>query len=135
MSVQTLNPPGLVAPATHVQVSIAAGSRTVYLAGQIGQDAEGRLAGPDLASQTEQALVNVATALEAVGATFDDVAKMTIYVVRWKPELVAALGEGLMRAAVRLGVEIPQRPTTLVGVEVLFSPDVLVEFEAVAVLD
>jgi enamine deaminase RidA (YjgF/YER057c/UK114 family) len=34
----------------------------------------------------EPPYANVATALPAVGASFDDVAKLTIYVVDWPPE-------------------------------------------------
>lgn len=135
MSIQTLNPQGLARPETHDQVAVATGSRTIYIAGQIGQDEQGRLVGiGDLAAQTEQALTNVSIALKAAGASFDDVAKMTIYVVGWKPEHMGALGEGWGRVAARLGITA-QRPVTLVGVEILFSPEVLVEFDVIAVVD
>lgn len=134
MSVETMNPPGLVKPQQYMQVAIATGSRTIYLAGQVGQDAEGNLVGPgDLAAQTEQALTNVAIALQAAGATFDDVAKTTIYVADWKPERLPALTEGFARAAARLGIG-SLRPTTMIGVSCLSHPDLLVEFDVTAVL-
>jgi enamine deaminase RidA (YjgF/YER057c/UK114 family) len=48
----------------------------------VAQDGEGNLVGAgDLAAQVEQAVMNVAAGLDAAGATFDDVAKTTIYVV------------------------------------------------------
>jgi enamine deaminase RidA (YjgF/YER057c/UK114 family) len=134
MSVQTMNPPGLVKPAHYTQVAVATGTRTVYLAGQVAQDPDGNLVGPgDLAAQAEQALVNVSIALRAAGASFEDVAKTTIYVVDWKPERLAALTEGFGRAAARLGIQ-SLRPTTMIGVSCLSHPDLLIEFDVTAVL-
>lgn len=134
MSVQTMNPPGLVKPQHYMQVAVATGTRTVYLAGQVAQDADGNLVGPgDLAAQTEQALVNVSLALQAAGASFDDVTKTTIYVVNWRPELLPALTEGFGRAAARLAIQ-SLRPTTMIGVSCLSHPDFLVEFDVTAVL-
>lgn len=135
MTIQTMNPPGLAVAQTHTQVAVARGSRTIYLAGQIGQDAQGRLVGAgDLAAQTEQALTNVGIALQAAGAGWADIAKMTIYVARWKPEQMGALAEGWGRVAARHGIA-EQRPVTLIGVDMLFSPEVLVEFDVTAVVD
>ena len=81
----------------------------------------------------EQAYVNVATALAAVGGSFDDVAKLTLYVVDWTPDKLAALGEGVGRAAARLGAD-PTKPVTLISVAGLGEPDLLVEVDATAVL-
>jgi len=86
-----------------------------------------------LAAQVEQAYLNVATALAAVGGSFDDVAKLTVYVVNWSGEKMAALGAGVERAARRLEVN-PIKPVTLIPVAALGEPDLLVEIDAVAVL-
>lgn len=135
MAIQTMNPAGLMTPQGYAQVAVATGGRTVYLAGQTAQDAEGNMVGVgDLAAQAEQAWINVATALEAAGATFADVAKTTMYVADWKPEKMEALFEGTGRVAARLGIDM-NRPVTLIGVETLFSPDILVELDVTAVLD
>ena len=134
MPVELVNPPGLPVPEVYAQLSVATGSRTVYLSGQVARDAEGRPVGPgDLAAQVEQAFLNVATGLAAVGGSFDDVAKLTLYVVDWAPEKLATLGEGIGRAAARLGVD-PTKPVTLLGVAGLGEPDLLVEVDAIAVL-
>ena len=134
MPVQLLNPEGLPQPEHYVQVAVATGSRTVYLSGQVARDADGNPVGPgDLAAQVEQAYSNVATALAAVGGSYDDIAKLTVYVVDWSPEKLADLGAGLRRVAERLGVD-PRKPVTLLGVAALAEPDLLVEVEAVAVL-
>ncbi|MFI0366746.1 RidA family protein [Actinomadura sp. 1N219] len=135
MAVTLMNPDGLPKPDVYRQLSIATGSRTVYLAGQVARDAEGRKVGEgDFAAQVEQALLNVGTALAAVGGSFDDVAKMTVYVVDWTPDKMALLGEGVARAAQRMGID-PVKPITLLGVAALAEPDLMVEIEAVAVLD
>lgn len=48
----------------------------------------------DLAAQVEQAFVNVGTVLAAVGGSFDDVCKLTLYLVDWTvlPGAIAAAG-------------------------------------------
>jgi enamine deaminase RidA (YjgF/YER057c/UK114 family) len=132
--VELHNPPGIPAPDVYRQLAVATGTRTVYLAGQVARTAEGEPVGAgDLAAQVEQAYLNVATALAGVGGTFDDVAKLTLYVVDWSPEKLAGLGAGVARVAERLGVD-PTKPITLIPVAALGEPDLLVEVDAVAVL-
>jgi len=134
MPVELSNVPGRAEPAGFMHVGVATGSRTVYLAGQVSQDATGAtVAVGDLAGPTEQALLNVAGVLESVGASFDDVAKITIYVVAWEPSKIEAIGAGAAAAAGKLGVS-PVKPTTFIGVEALFDPDHLIEFDVTAVL-
>jgi enamine deaminase RidA (YjgF/YER057c/UK114 family) len=134
MPVELMNPEGLPKPEVYRQMAVASGSRLVFLAGQVARDAEGRPVGPgDLAAQAEQAYLNVATALAAVGGTFADVAKVTLYVVDWSDEKFPALGEGIGRASARLGADVTT-PVTLIPVAALGEPDLLVEVDATAVL-
>ena len=135
MAVELINPPELAAPEAYAQLSIATGSRTVYVSGQVARDAQGQPVGAgDLAAQVEQVYENLITALAGVGGSFDDIARMTCYVVDWSPELMPQLIEGAMRVAGRRGIN-PIRPITLIGVTALGEPDLLVEVEAIAVLD
>jgi enamine deaminase RidA (YjgF/YER057c/UK114 family) len=127
VTIQLINPAGLVEPQGYTQVAVATGSRMVFVAGQVGQDAEGSVVG-DLAAQTAQALRNVGIALEAAGATFGDVAKTTVYVVDWRPEKMADLVAGLTSS--EMG---KPGPTTLIGVAALADPDLLVEIDVIAV--
>jgi enamine deaminase RidA (YjgF/YER057c/UK114 family) len=134
MPVELINPDGLPKPDVYAQVGIASGSRTVYLSGQVARTAEGDPVGAgDLAAQAAQALRNVHTALTGAGATFDDIAKVTIYVVDLDEAKLGLLVEGLLRAVGELGVD-PVRPTTVLGVASLAEADLLVEIEAIAVL-
>ncbi|MFE2215695.1 RidA family protein [Streptomyces canus] len=135
MAITLLNPGGLPEIDVYRQVSIASGTKLVFVAGQVAWDAEGRTVGEgDLAAQVEQCYVNIATALAAAGGSFDDVAKLNVHVVDWTPDKMPLLLEGMSRAAARLGVT-PVPPATLLGVAALDVPDHLVEIEATAVLD
>ncbi|MFJ8970167.1 MULTISPECIES: RidA family protein [Streptomyces] len=135
MSVTLVNPEGLPKPEVYRQLSVATGSKLVFLAGQVARDANGRPVGEgDFAAQVEQCYLNIATALAGIGGSFEDVAKLTIYVVDWSPEKMPLLGEGVGRAAAKLGID-PVKPITLLGVAALGEPDLLVEVEATAVIE
>jgi len=135
MAITFVNPSGLPEIDVYRQVSIASGSRLVFIAGQVAWDADGITIGEgDLAAQVEQSYLNIGTALAEVGASFDDVAKLTFYVVDWTPDKMGPLLEGISRAAAKLGAT-PAPPTTLIGVAALDVPDHLVEIEATAILD
>ncbi|TWH02692.1 enamine deaminase RidA (YjgF/YER057c/UK114 family) [Nocardioides sp. J9] len=136
MPVTLINPPGLAEPpvGAYHHVAIASGTRHVYVAGQIARDATGApVATGDLAGQVEQAYRNIAVALEAAGATFADVVRLTFYVVDWSAEKFEPLVAGINRATEELGVTAP--PASLIEVVSLFEPDVLVEILATAVVD
>jgi enamine deaminase RidA (YjgF/YER057c/UK114 family) len=135
MSIELINPAGLVEPQAYTHVAVARGSRTVYVAGQVAQDVAGNVVGPgDLAAQTAQAFRNAGTALAAAGATFADVAKTTIYLADWSPEKMGSLMEGFGSVAAELGIE-RIGPTTLLGVASLAAPDLLIEVEVTAVVE
>jgi enamine deaminase RidA (YjgF/YER057c/UK114 family) len=82
--VRYLNPKSLSAPPgyTHV-VEVTGPGRTVYIAGQVGTDRDGQVAGGpgDVRAQMVQAFENLKAALGEVGATFKDVVKITNYLV------------------------------------------------------
>ena len=131
MSLEKINPSTLREPVGYSHVVVASGTKRVYIAGQTGVGPDGTVVGDDLASQTAQALRNVGTALEAAGATWDDVAKMTILVVGYEPSMADALFGGVGEV---FGDAMPNAATTLHGVQSLFEPEFLVEIEAIAEL-
>ncbi|AWI29965.1 RidA family protein [Streptomyces sp. ICN441] len=133
MAVEGIDPPGLPKPYGWRQLAVGTGSRVVFLSGQTPRTADGEPVGTgDLAAQTEQIYLNIATGLEAAGATFDDVLRLTMYVVDWSLDKWEAITAGAERAAARLGADVI-RPTTLVGVAALAEPDFLIEIEATAI--
>ena len=108
-------------------VSIPPGSRLVWTSGQLPVAPDGTPAPDgDWAAQTRQALRNVTAALAAAGAGWDDVVKLTIFVVD-TAELAT------IREVRDEFVTTAQPPTsTLVRVAGLARPGALLEIEAVA---
>jgi enamine deaminase RidA (YjgF/YER057c/UK114 family) len=129
MTLELINPQDLPTPASYTQVVAATGSRLVFVAGQVADDAQGNLVAPgDLPGQARQAFANVGRALAAASARPENVARITIYVVHHRPEYLPAISEA------RLAVFGDHRPAdTLVGVETLAEPGYLIEVEAIAV--
>lgn len=123
---------GLAQNPAYSHVAVASGTRTVYIAGQVANDETGATVGVgDLAAQTEQVLRNLGRALEAAGASFADVVKITTYVVDYKPEQRAIISKA--RTPFFAGRTPPA--STLVGVQALAAPEWLIEIEAIAVID
>ncbi|MCX5380843.1 RidA family protein [Streptomyces sp. NBC_00091] len=135
MAITLVNPKGLPEIDVYRQVSVSTGSKLVFIAGQVAWDADGVTVGEgDLAAQVEQCYLNIATALTAIGASFGDVAKLTVHVVDWTPDKMPLLLEGIARAGAKLGAA-PVPPASLLGVAALDVPEHLVEIEATAVID
>jgi enamine deaminase RidA (YjgF/YER057c/UK114 family) len=136
MTVERLNPDGVVPGEGFVQVAVARGTRTVFFSGQVGRLPDGAPAGPDLRSQTAQAMRNLETLAQAVGVTRDDIAKTTIYIKDYNAgsfdQFIAGFGDYLGG-----GGSVGSLPaaTTFLGVQTLFDPWALVEIEATAVTD
>ncbi len=74
------NPSAIAAPqgAYSHSVEAPAGSRTLYVAGQVGVDATGKL-GDTFAAQAENAFRNLAAVLADAGMGFEDVVKVTTF--------------------------------------------------------
>lgn len=117
-----LTPPG---PYSHV----ARVGDLVFVSGQVGADRQNVLVGPGIAAQAEQAIVNIRTALEAVGLGLDNIAKVTIFVPY--PE---DLGELVAHMDRTFPVHFPRGypASSLVIVQRLVDPALRIEIEAVA---
>jgi enamine deaminase RidA (YjgF/YER057c/UK114 family) len=120
-----IKPPGF----THVVV-VQAG-KTLYISGQVPVNEAGQIVGAaDLKTQTKQVYDNLFYCLRFSGATFEDVVKMTTYVVDYKPSDIDVIRE--VRKAY-LSKENPPA-STLVGVQALAHPEYMIEIEAIAVI-
>ncbi|QDY80159.1 RidA family protein [Streptomyces qinzhouensis] len=136
MTVQHITPEGMPQPVPYHHVAVGTGTKHVHVSGQVARRADGsRVAPGDLAGQVAQALRNTATGLAGAGASFADVLRLTFYVTRWSPEKIDDLMTGVAAVADEIGLRLPMPPASLIGVEYLFEPDVLVEVEATAILD
>ena len=110
-------------------VVIASGQSLVFIAGQLARDKDGNVVGKgDMAAQIRQVGENLRIALEAAGLGLKDVVKTTTY--------VTDIDEFFRHAEVRHAIFGPALPTsTTVEVRRLAHPDLLVEVEAIAVVD
>ena len=131
MTLELINPEELPTHASYTQVIAATGSRQVFVAGQVAEDAQGNLVGAgDLAAQARQAFANVGRALAAAQAQPEQVTRITIYVVHHRPEYLPEISEA------RIALFADHRPTdALLGVETLAEPEYLIEVDAIAVVD
>jgi enamine deaminase RidA (YjgF/YER057c/UK114 family) len=113
-------------PAYSQGVRVTGPGTTLYLSGQVAQDARGNLVGRgDFPAQARQTLQNLRAMVEAGGGTLDDVVKLTVYLtdVRYRPDLVPIREEFF-------GPKLPA--STLVTTPALAHPDYMIEIEAVA---
>lgn len=134
MTVHLSHPEGLLQQDDYAPVALATGSRLLLLAGQAGVTPAGEPTAPDLAGQVHAALRNIATGVRGAGGDVTDVARLTAYVVGWTTEMATDLFEGLSRAQESEGYTTPLPPLTVIGVQALWTPELLVEVEATAVL-
>jgi len=121
---EILQPKGLLDPRPRYSQVSRFEKKEVFLAGQLARDAQGNLVGAgDIRAQTRQVFENLKMCLEAVGAGFDNVGKINVYLTDIDNQL-AAVGE------VRQEFFSEPVPSTTVGVARLAEPDALVEIEA-----
>jgi enamine deaminase RidA (YjgF/YER057c/UK114 family) len=130
MSLQFLQPAGW-APAKGYANGVAATGRQIFVAGQIGWNAEQRFETDDFVAQAEQALRNIVAVLAEAGAGPQHVTRLTWYVVD-KQEYTAAardLGAAYRRV---FGKHFPAM--SAVQVVALMEDRARVEIEATAVV-
>jgi enamine deaminase RidA (YjgF/YER057c/UK114 family) len=127
MKIIHINPDGLYKSPVFSQAVLAEGGKTLYIGGQDGILADGTMAGDTLGAQTEQALKNILEILKSVGASQENVVKLTIYVAKGQD-----INEGYA-ASQKVWGNFPTAITTAF-VEGLGVPGALVEIEAIAVI-
>jgi len=100
--------------------------RLVFVSGQGAVDpATGKMVGPDIESQTEQVLKNVAAILEAAGSSLQHVLRSTVF--------LKDIGEFARMNAVYGRMFGDHRPArTTVQAAALPSPELRVEIDAIA---
>ena len=129
VSANFINPEEMHRPTGYTHVVEVTAGRPVYISGQVALDGAGELVGPgDVAAQARQVFENLQAALGSVGAGFEQVVKLTVYLV--DATLMPAVRE------IRDRYVDTARPPASTAVEVrrLVRDDLLVEVEAVAIL-
>ena len=103
------------------------GERTVFLSGQIATNAAGEVVGvSDISEQTRQVFRNIGTALSAVGLSYADLIKLTIF-------LTDINDVSAFRSVRDEFVNVQNPPaSSLVQVAGLVRPELLIEIAAIA---
>ena len=123
------NPPALSTPAPGTYTHVVKAGKLLFIAGQTGVDATGKVAGPGMKEQLEQVMINLLAALKSQGADFSHVAKTTTFVTsipEFRSPAVAAVRSKYVGAS--------PPANTLVQIQQLADPAFKVEIEAIAVL-
>ncbi len=126
-----VNPDTLPPAVGYAHAVVAAPGRSVYVAGQVGQDADGRIRGTTISEQFEAAAMNVVAALAGAGARPEHVVSLQILVTD-VDEYRASLAELGTIYRRHLGRHYPA--VVLAGVTRLFDPAAKVELVAQAVV-
>ena len=132
MSKKFINPPGMKPLGQYTQVTVAQGGSLAFISGQVAVDGQGRVVGAgDIQAQAVQVFENLKLALGGIGASFDDVVKFTIYIVG----LTQDKRKAVMDVRGRYISHSNPPAATMVGIDQLVQPELLVEIEAVVALD
>lgn len=107
------------------------GAKLVTVSGTVAFNPDGTVAGEgSLETQLAAALDNVGKSLAAAGAGRTDIVQLRVYVVNLKPEdrsVIVKELDAFYGAA-------PRGASTVIGIQALMRPELLVEVEAVGVV-
>ena len=125
-----VNPNGLLKSSLFSQVVTTRGNgTTIYVGGQNAINSNGEVIGKgDIHTQTIQVMYNIKTALSACGATFENIVKLTIYIVEGQD--ISAAFQASQRVVGFVN------PPSISGVIVsgLTNPEYLIEIDTIAFL-
>lgn len=127
---QILNPAEWAKPKGYAN-GIAVEGRQVFVAGQIGWNAEAKFDSDDLVEQTRQALRNIVRVLAEAGARPEHIVRLTWYVVDKRDYIDRNVDLGKVYREI-IGRHYPAM--TLVQVAALLEDRAKVEIEATAVV-
>ncbi len=130
MKKEIITPKGLSQPlGIYSQAVKAQGNQLLFISGATARDEKGDIVGKrNIKIQTRQVLENIKKVLDGAGATFDNIVKVTVFITDMRNfnEIHEVRGQYFKK-------DYPA--STLVQVSALHSPDILIEIDAVAVLD
>jgi enamine deaminase RidA (YjgF/YER057c/UK114 family) len=130
MSRETLQPPGWARPRGYAN-GIAAEGRQIFVAGQIGWDAEQRFVSDDFGAQVRQAFANIVAVLACAGAGPEHIVRLTWYVTS-RDEYNASLAAIGASYRELIGRNFPAM--SVIVVAALLESRAKVEIEATAVV-
>lgn len=130
MALEAVNPPGLARPSGYSH-GLRGRGELLFVAGQVGWDAQERMVSDDFVAQFAQALDNVLAVVRAAGGAPESVGRLTVYVTD-KDEYLRRRRELGLAWRERFGRHYPAM--ALVEVKGLLEPRAQLEIEATALL-
>ena len=134
LKIERFQPPGLdvrmqegKAAYSHV-VTVAGSGKLIFIAGQLGRDADGNIVSGGMRAQMEQTFKNLDACLTAAGATWADVIKTNTFVTDY--DAFSQCRDVRMRY---FGVATPT--STTIRISGLAQPGAMVEIEMIAAVD
>jgi enamine deaminase RidA (YjgF/YER057c/UK114 family) len=132
VDIERINPDGLAGRPFYHHVVRSSSRHLIHISGQVGLDAEGNVVGAgDFAAHVGQAYANLDLALDAAEVGREDVVKVTTFVVDYdhdvKWSIIKAAHSSFFVGAIPAW--------TVVGVQALARPELLIEIEAIAASD
>lgn len=107
----------------------ASAGRTIYVSGLTSRNREGHVVGKgDIKVQTDTILHNMSAILKEAGGTMDDIVKLTVFIRDM--ELFDQIHD-----VRRPYFKEPYPASSMVEVSMLADPDLLIEIEAIAVVE
>ena len=133
MEKEIINPSSLARPVGFSHGIAVTGGRLLFLAGQTGSDAEGRIIAPgDIVAQYEQTMRNLQAVVEATGGKMQDITKLNIFVRDRDAYLVHLKQLGQVHRSF-FGAYYPAM--ALFEISRFFQNEALIEIEGMAVID
>ena len=132
--IKIFNPDALGKPlGQYSQVTRVKTSEFLFIAGQVGADKDGKLAGAgDFDAQCAQTFANIEAALKSCGGGWSNVVEFTTYLVHSQD--IAKFMQFRLRAFPRMFSDAAYPPNTLLIVDRLVQEHFLVEVQTVAAL-
>lgn len=127
---EVINPRTIHDPIGYTHVTIPKGKKIVFIAGQVAWDKNMKVVDVgNLATQTDMVYQNIKHALNEIGATWDHIAKTTIFTTQ--PHEYEIIGG----VTAKYFGDAPPPSQTIVGVTGLALPEFLIEIEATVVME
>jgi len=133
MEKEIINPSSLARPVGFSHGIAVRGGRLLFLAGQTGSDADGRIIAPgDIVAQYEQIMRNLQVVVETAGGKMQDITKLNIF-VRDRDTYLAHLKQLGQAHRSFFGAYYPAM--ALFEISRFFQDEALIEIEGMAVID
>lgn len=131
--IEYIQPEGMFASPIYTQAVKVSDGALLFVSGQVAYDADANVLSPnDLHAQAHHAIDNLERVFSASNATWDNVIKLTVYVVNFNPAIERSIVLNVLKERIT-----SNRPpaNTLLGIQSLAREGLRIEIEAIVAVD